>query len=131
MLTTALVAQRLLEPDAREGFLLDGYPRTAAQVTALDIMLGDLGTGLDCVLSLEADVDDLVARLLKRAEIEGRADDNETTIRHRMSVYEAETAELMDIFARRGILLSVNGEGEIDAVTRRITAAIDRFMADR
>ena len=127
VLTTALVAQRLLEPDARTGFLLDGYPRTAAQVAALDIMLGDLGTGLDCVLSLEADVDDLVARLLKRAEIEGRADDNETTIRHRMGVYEAETAELMDIFARRGILLSVNGEGGIDEVTQRIVAAIDEF----
>ena len=131
VLTTALVAQRLLEPDARRGFLLDGYPRTAAQVAALDIMLGDLGTALDCVLTLEADVDDLVARLLKRAEIEGRSDDNETTIRHRMSVYEAETAELMDIFARRGILLSVNGEGGIDEVTQRIVAAIDEFIGAR
>ena len=129
VLTTALVASRLLEPDAGDGFLLDGYPRTTAQVVALDIMLADLHTGLDCVLSLEADVDHLVARLLKRAEIEGRDDDNERTIRHRMSVYQAETAELMDIFDRRGILLRVNGEGDVDEVTRRITAAVDEFVA--
>lgn len=129
VVTSALVARRLLQEDATQGFLLDGYPRTAGQVAALDLMLADLKTGLDVVLSLEADTDHLVGRLLKRAEIEGRADDTEETIRHRMVVYEHETAELMEIFGERGILVAVNGEGEVDEVTRRVIAAIDAFVA--
>ncbi len=129
VLTSALVARRLLQPDAAEGFLLDGYPRTVGQVAALDVMLDSLHTRLDCVLSLEVSVDHLVERLLKRAEIEGRADDNEATIRHRMAVYESETAELMNIYRGRGLLVSVDGEGTPDDITERIVAAIDNSVA--
>ncbi|GAA1388820.1 adenylate kinase [Luteococcus peritonei] len=127
VITTAVVAKRLMEPDAKGGFLLDGYPRTSEQVEALDIILADLRTNLDCVVSLDVDIDQLVDRLLKRAQIEGRADDNEETIRHRMAVHQAETAELMDIYRDRGILVNVDGEGTVDQVAERIFAAIDKF----
>lgn len=128
VVTSALVAKRLLLPDVKAGFLLDGYPRTTEQVVALDIMLDDLDEPLDCVLSLEVDVDDLVARLLKRAEIEGRVDDNEETIRRRMQVYTDETAELLDLYERRGMLVKVDGAGPVDEVSSRIFAALDAFV---
>lgn len=131
VITSALVAKRLLEPDTEKGFLLDGYPRTIGQVKALDIMLDDISRPVECVLSLEADVDALVARLLKRAEIEGRSDDNEQTIRHRMSVYDAETADLLDLYGRRGLLVKASGEGSIDEVSQRIFDAVDAFAAAR
>lgn len=129
VITTAVVAKRLTEADAREGFLLDGYPRTLAQVQALDIILGEIKTGLDLVLSLNVNIDNVVDRLLKRAAIEGRADDNEVTIRHRMKVYEDETADLIDAYRQRGILVEVDGEGAIDDVAGRIFAAVDSFLA--
>jgi len=127
VVTTAVVAKRLLEADAREGWLLDGYPRTTDQVEALDIILEDQHQRLDCVLSLEVDPDLLVGRLVKRAEIEGRADDNEQTIRRRMEVYREETAPLMDTYRERGLLVSVDGEGSVDEVAERIFRAIDQF----
>ncbi len=127
VITTAVVAKRLMEPDAKGGFLLDGYPRTSEQVEALDIILEDLRTRLDCVVSLDCDPDSLVARLLKRAQVEGRADDTEETIRHRMDVYREETAELMSIYDKRGLLVRVDGEGTVDQVAERIFAAIDKF----
>lgn len=124
-ITNQIVAERLGQPDAAEGFLLDGYPRTAGQVEALDQLLAEEGTQLDAVVSLEADQDELVARLLKRAEIEGRADDNEATIRKRQEVYVEQTADLLGLFAGRGLLVAVDGLGEIDEVGQRIFAALD------
>ena len=120
-------AKRLMEPDARGGFLLDGYPRTSEQVEALDIILADLRTNLDGVISLDVDTDQLVDRLLKRAQIEGRQDDTAETIRHRMDVYHEETAELLDTYRNRGILVEVDGEGSVDEVAERIFEAIDKF----
>ncbi|MGO4958284.1 adenylate kinase [Luteococcus sp. Sow4_B9] len=125
VITTAVVAKRLLENDAQDGWLLDGYPRTTDQVEALDIILEDQRQHFDCVLSLEVDPELLVDRLVKRAEIEGREDDNEETIRRRMEVYRAETEPLMDIYRERGLLVSVDGEGSVDEVAERIFAAID------
>lgn len=127
VITTAVVAKRLLEDDANNGWLLDGYPRTTDQVEALDIILEDAKKSIDCVLSLESDEDTLVHRLLKRAEIEGRADDNEQTIRRRMEVYREETEPLMAIYRERGLLVGVDGEGTVDEVAERIFAALDKF----
>lgn len=126
--TNRIVAERLGQPDASAGFLLDGYPRTAGQVDALDAMLAERGEKLDAVISLEADQDELVGRLLKRAEIEGRTDDNEDTIRTRQQKYVAETADLLKVYADRGLLVSVDGLGQIDEVAGRISDALDRHL---
>jgi adenylate kinase len=122
--TNAMVADRLAEPDAAGGWLLDGYPRTLAQVAALDGMLAAAATGLDAVIELTVDTDAVVERLLKRAEIEGRADDTETTIRRRLEVYAEQTAPLTDTYAARGLLVQVDGMGSVDDVTDRIAAAV-------
>ncbi|MBK6871961.1 MAG: adenylate kinase [Kineosporiaceae bacterium] len=123
--TNDMVADRLAQDDVAPGFLLDGYPRNAAQVDALDAMLAASGTPLDAVVLITADTDALVQRLLKRAEIEGREDDTEDVIRHRQEVYAAETAPLIDIFDGRGMLVRVDGMGEIGEVTDRLFAALD------
>ena len=124
-ITNAIVAARLAEPDCEKGFLLDGYPRTVAQVEALDTELAKAGRPLDAVVSLMADVDEVVRRLLKRAEIEGRSDDNEDTIRVRLQVYAEQTAPLLDIYRQRGMLVEVDGLGPIDEVSARLFAALD------
>lgn len=122
-LTNEIVADRLTQSDAVRGFLLDGYPRTVDQVDALDEMLE--GDSLDAVVLLEADTDEVVARLLKRAELEGRADDTEEVIRHRQNVYAEQTAPLIELFSQRGILVTVNGMGAVDEVAERISAGLD------
>ncbi|MDN5824337.1 MAG: adenylate kinase, partial [Micrococcaceae bacterium] len=94
--TNRMVRDRLQQDDVAEGFLLDGYPRTAAQVDELDAILQENNTALDVVLQLTADSEELVARLLKRAEVEGRADDTEDVIRHRLDVYEKQTQVVVD-----------------------------------
>ena len=121
-LTNEIVEDRLGQADAAAGFLLDGYPRTVDQVTALDGMLE--GDSLDAVVLLEADVDAVVARLLKRAELEGRADDTEEVIRHRQNVYAEQTAPLIELFSKRGILVSVDGMGTPDEVAERIASGL-------
>lgn len=133
-LTEQIVAERLLEDDADAGFLLDGFPRTLHQVKALDTMLAKQGEALDAVISLVVDPEELIGRMLKRAELEGRSDDNEQTIRHRMEVYLAETRPLLDEYAERDLLVEVDGVGEIDEVATRITSALDakvRNQTDR
>ena len=122
--TNAVVRDRLDQPDAAAGFLLDGYPRTLAQVTELDDMLAAAGASLDAVLELSVDTDEVVQRLLKRAEIDGRADDTEDVIRHRMNVYVQETEPLATIYRERGLLRRVDGMGEMDEVTERLQAAL-------
>lgn len=123
-LTNAIVADRLHESDAAKGFLLDGYPRTTDQVAELDKMLAADGLALDAVVLITADTDEVVGRLLKRAEIEGRADDTEEVIRHRMSVYEEQTAPLIETYSARGLVVTVDGLGAVDEVTGRIVAAL-------
>jgi adenylate kinase len=124
-ITNQIVAERLTQPDCEGGFLLDGYPRTLAQVETLDAALAERGTPLDAVLSLLADENEVVARLLKRAETEGRADDNEETIRVRQHVYAEQTAPLLDVYRGLGLLVEVDGLGEVDEVSGRLFAALD------
>ena len=122
--TNRMVRARLAEGDAADGFLLDGYPRNAAQVGELDTILDELGVGLDVVLQLTADRDELVQRLLGRARKEGRTDDTEDVIRHRLDVYDAETAVVVDHYADRGIVREVDGLGTVEEVAERIMAAL-------
>ncbi len=123
-LTNALVTSRLDEPDTLDGFLLDGYPRTLEQVSYLDGLLAAKGQALDAVIQLVADQEEVIARLRKRAIDQGRVDDTEDAIRHRQQVYTRETAPLVAVFRERGLLVEVDGLGEIDDVTSRISAAL-------
>ena len=127
-LTNAIVADRLQQADARSGFLLDGYPRTAEQVRALDAVLAEEGGALDAVVLLEADIDEVVARLLKRASEQGRADDTEEVIRHRQEVYAEQTQPLIDLFDARGIVVRVNGLGSVEDVSKRIADALGSLL---
>jgi adenylate kinase len=123
--TNAMVADRLGQPDADKGFLLDGYPRTVAQVEELDRMLAESGASLDRVVELTAATDEVVSRLLKRAETEGRSDDTEDVIRRRLEVYADQTAPLTDVYDRRGLLVRVDGMGDVGEVTARLVGVLD------
>jgi len=124
-LTNALVTHRLEEEDALDGFLLDGYPRTTDQIAFLDALLAKRGQSLDAVIQLVADQDEVVTRLRKRAIEQGRTDDTEEAIRHRQEVYARETAPLIPVFRERGILIEVDGLGDIDEISSRIAAALE------
>ncbi len=123
-LSVKVVVDRLQQQDAVDGWLLDGFPRTVGQVEALDGELETHGLRLDAVVSLTADEEAIVERMLKRAEIEGRPDDNEETIRTRLSVYHEQTDPLLDIYRGRGLLIEVDGMGEVDEVSERVLAAL-------
>ena len=123
--TNHMVRNRIDEEDARPGFLLDGYPRTLAQVTELDGMIGFTGHQLDAVVVLTVDAEELVQRLLQRAQTDGRTDDTEDVIRRRQEVYSEQTEPLIGVYRERGILIEVDGMGEVDDVTARIFAALD------
>jgi adenylate kinase len=124
-LTNKLVRDRLQNPDCANGFLLDGYPRTADQVNELDDILRETDSSLDAVIQLTADTDEVVKRLAKRAIEQGRSDDTEDVIRNRMAIYEDQTAPLISLYAARGLLIMVDGLGEIDEVTSRIVEALN------
>ena len=124
--TNGMVRDRLAQADAANGFLLDGYPRTTDQVAELDTMLSAAGVSLDVVVELTADHDEVVRRLLARAEVEGRADDTADVIRHRLEVYAKETEPLARVYGDRSLLVQVDGMGEIDDVTARLLDAIGR-----
>ena len=128
-ITNEIVKNRLDEEDAANGFLLDGYPRTAGQVVALEEMLAAKGQALDAALELTVDGEELVQRLLKRAETSGRADDTEEVIRERQELYVRETAPLAAAYTERGLLVQVDGMGSIDEVEARIGAALDEVAA--
>jgi adenylate kinase len=124
-LTNLMVRNRIDEPDAVAGFLLDGYPRTVAQVEELDRMVEFTGHRLDAVVALTVDEDAVVERLLRRAETDGRADDTEDVIRRRMQVYAEQTEPLLQVYRGRGILIEVDGMGEVDEVTEGIFEALN------
>ncbi len=120
----AVAEQRLAAPDARRGFILDGFPRTPGQAAQLDAMLGRLGTPVDRCIALSVDEDVIVRRLIKRAEIEGRSDDSEETVRKRLSVYHAQTEPLIAHYAAQGIVRSVDGDASVDEVAKRVEEAL-------
>ncbi|RYU15736.1 adenylate kinase [Nocardioides iriomotensis] len=122
--TNAMVRDRINQDDARGGFLLDGYPRTVAQVEELDAMLADHKAAIDAVVVLTVDQDEIVARLLRRAETEGRTDDTEEVIRRRQDVYAEQTAPLISVYAGHGVLTEVDGMGTVDEVSARVFQAL-------
>jgi adenylate kinase len=117
--------ERLDQPDARRGFVLDGFPRTTGQARALDRLLERLDVSLERCLALEVDDDALVGRLLRRKAIEGRDDDSEAVIRNRMQVYRAETEPLLAYYRNCGVLTEVDGKGSVDEVAKRIEEALE------
>lgn len=119
-LTNELIQDRLGQADAANGFLLDGYPRTAGQVDFLTELLASEGAKLDVVIELVTDEDAVVTRLLKRAQEQGRVDDTEEVIRHRQHVYREQTAPILDIYAARDALVKVDGMGTVEEVAQRI-----------
>jgi len=123
--TNEIVRDRLTWDDAAGGWLLDGYPRTAGQVTFLDEALAADGGAVDAVISLTVDEDAVVERLLKRAATDGRSDDTEEVIRGRQALYRKETEPLLSTYGERGIVVEVDGMGAVDEVTSRLVAAID------
>ena len=122
--TNSMVAARLAQDDAANGFILDGYPRTLAQVGELDAILTGLGTALDKVIEITANTDEVVARLLNRAKEQGRADDTEEVIRRRMDVYAEQTEPLVRVYSEHSLLVKVDGMGSMDEVTERLLAAL-------
>ncbi|ACV08272.1 adenylate kinase [Jonesia denitrificans] len=129
--TNAMVKDKLTsmvgEDPARLGFILDGYPRNVAQVAELDNILEEIGVTVDGAVELTADNDIVVERLLKRAEIEGRQDDTEPVIRHRLDVYAQQTAPIAQVYLERGRLVQVDGIGDIDEVTARLIKSLEQL----
>jgi adenylate kinase len=126
--TNLMVRHRIDEPDAEKGFLLDGYPRTLAQVDELDGMIKHTGHRLDAVIVLTVDADELVRRLTARAQSEGRSDDTEEVIRRRQEVYTEQTEPLIEVYRGRGLLHEVDGIGEVDEVTTRILDSLSQVQ---
>jgi adenylate kinase len=124
--TVAMVKDRLAREDAARGAILDGFPRTQAQATALDGLLAELGGRITVVPNIVVDREELVQRLLKRAQTEGRADDSEETIRNRMRVYEEQTKPLLDYYEQRGLVVDVNGRQNVEAVQRDLLQVIEQ-----
>jgi adenylate kinase len=123
--TNLMVRRRIDETDAEPGFMLDGYPRTVAQVKELDAMIAFTGHRLDAVVVLTVDAEEIVQRLLQRSEVEGRADDTEDVIRRRQELYSEQTAPLIEVYRDRGLLIEIDGMGEVDQVTTRIFESLD------
>jgi adenylate kinase len=123
-ITNLMVRNRIDEPDAEPGFLLDGYPRTLQQVEELDGMIKYTGHKLDAVVCLTVDQEELVQRLLSRAETDGRSDDTEEVIRRRQEVYAEQTEPLIEVYRDRGLLIEVDGMGEVEEITQRILGAL-------
>jgi adenylate kinase len=124
-LVVEVIRDRLAQPDARQGFVLDGFPRTIGQAEALDALLAELGRPLEVVLELDLDEEVAVKRMLGRAAEEGRADDTPEVIRNRFEVYRRQTEPLSDYYRRNGILVVVDAAPGIDEVFTAIEQALD------
>ena len=126
-LMVALIRERLGEPDAAEGFVLDGFPRTLAQAEALDAMLREIGRDLDAVVVLEASDAVVRERMLKRAELEGRADDTPEAIDRRLANYHAQTAPLVEWYRSRDKVAPVDGTPPVEQVWEQICNVLERL----
>lgn len=123
-LTSEIVRDRLSQDDAQGGFLLDGYPRNTAQVRHLDAFLGEHDASLDAVILLDVPRAESIARLSLRAVEQGRSDDTDEAIAHRLDIYEHETAPIISVYEERGIVDRIDGVGSLDEITARISAAL-------
>lgn len=123
-LTSELVRDRLQQPDASAGFLLDGYPRNRGQVDDLDEFLASRGESLDAVIELEVPRDESIKRIHQRAVEQGRTDDTEEVIANRLAIYERETAPILDVYRARGLVLRIDGVGALADITARIFEAL-------
>ena len=123
-IVVGVARERLGQADCAGGFILDGFPRTVGQARALDGILEDLGCKLERCVAIVVDEEELVERLLKRGQLEGRSDDNEETIRHRQRVYREQTEPLVDYYRERGVLAEVDGWGSIEEVAERLREAL-------
>ena len=123
-LVTKMLAERLRLPDAAAGAIFDGYPRTVAQAKSLDALLKEAGGKVDVVLFIDVPDAALVDRLLKRAVLEGRADDTKETIAERLRVYREKTAPLADLYRTAGRLVTIDGDRAVETVAADVTAAV-------
>ncbi|UPG86332.1 adenylate kinase [Luteibacter aegosomatis] len=124
-----IIEDRLSQPDAKPGFILDGYPRNLAQAAALDEVLARIGQPLDVVIKLEVPNEAIVDRCVVRFEKEHRPDDNPETVKKRLAIYADQTAPVAEFYAKRGKLKVVDGVGELADVTARIKAALNDAVA--
>jgi adenylate kinase len=125
-LTSAVVRDRLADPDTASGFLLDGYPRNIAQVRDLDAFLEGRDEELDAVIELVVPREESIDRLSRRAKEQGRTDDTEEVIANRLAIYERETAPILGVYHSRGIVDEVDGVGTLDEVTERVIASLEQ-----
>ncbi|WP_313355404.1 adenylate kinase [Microbacterium sp.] len=123
-LTSEIVRDRLSQDDAQGGFLLDGYPRNTAQVHHLDAFLGEHAASLDAVILLDVPREESIARLSLRAVEQGRSDDTDEAIAHRLDIYEHETAPIISVYEQRGIVDRIDGVGSLDEISERISSAL-------
>jgi adenylate kinase len=130
-LTNEMVRERLAADDTCAGFLLDGYPRTLDQVAVLDELLAGQDRQLDAVVELEVEPDELVHRLLRRAKLEHRSDDTEEVIRRRLQAYTEQTLPLIEVYGERGLVIPVDGTGEVDEVSQRILQVAESLLERR
>src|SRR5262249_19797166 len=124
-----LIKTRLGQPDTENGFILDGFPRTTVQAEALDQMFGDIGRGLSVEFALQIPGEVAFARLRRRAEIEGRADDTDEAIRRRLDTYHRETSPLAEYYRVRGNLVPIHGERSENEVFAEIQSALEQVPA--
>lgn len=123
-LMLGLIEEKLGQPEVAPGFILDGYPRNQAQAESLDALLDRLGQPIDRALELVVDEEQIVERLARRAEEEGRSDDTEAVIRNRLAVYREKTAPISEHYAEKGLLVRVDGVGEIEQINQRLVEAL-------
>lgn len=123
--TFAIVKDRLEQPDAADGFLLDGFPRNVAQLALLDEFLGGRGEALDAVIELDVPREESLKRIALRAQEQGRSDDTEAAIAHRLDIYERETAPILAVYRTRGVVDTIDGVGSLDEITERIVAGLE------
>jgi len=126
-----IIANCITQPECEKGFILDGFPRTVAQAEALDDMLQNMARKIDHVIVLNVDDEELVGRIVKRAEEAGetRSDDNEETVRHRLTVYNDQTAPLLPYYTEKGLIREVNGMTSIDEVSTQIESILEGAQA--
>jgi adenylate kinase len=128
---SGIVEERLGREDVVNGFILDGYPRNVAQAEALDAILGRLGRPVQEAIHIDVDPEQIIKRIAKRAQVEGRADDTEKTVRNRMRIYAEQTAPVADYYEEKGLLTRVLGDGSKDEIQQRIISVLNiNFPSD-